>query len=63
VGERDNLRRKILYEVERVVRSVCTVFHMYTGYSGNNHVRTRVVVGTIVYIRTSSSGQGQVRTC
>jgi hypothetical protein len=50
VGHRDNLKRNILYELERVVRSVYIHFYMYAGCNGNNCVCTWVVVGTIVYI-------------
>jgi hypothetical protein len=60
MGERDNLRRNILYEVERVVRSVHTIFLMYMGCSGNTCVCTRVVEGIVKYIHTSSSRLGHV---
>jgi hypothetical protein len=55
VGERGNHKRKILYEVERVVQNLHKFFRMYAGCSGISHVHTRVAVGTTTYIHTSSS--------
>jgi hypothetical protein len=62
VGERDNLIRKILYEVEQSVQSVHIVFDMYADCSGNNHVRMCVAIGTFAYIRTCYFSKGKFHT-
>jgi hypothetical protein len=56
MGERDNLKRKILYQVEQDIQSVHIFFCMYMGYNGNNCVHTRATLEIVVYIRTNSFG-------